>query len=262
MRYMLHRWQAATVLLGIASSAQAADRVVTVQRPADLMKGVSAMPSIAGAVDEAERRINAALPRLDASARRAAMQCKVDGGKESEWDRTVNVTMSGPRYLSYEITDNTFCGGAHPNVSTMSIVYDLTTGSPVDWAALLPPALTGKLALAPGADGTKMVTLSGQTLYALYLTGYRPRSGNAKKDVEDEECREAIAEAGEGGSAPGMMAWLDAKEGGLVVQFDLAHVVQACADEVTIPATALRAVGAQPILVEALMKAEGPSKGR
>lgn len=256
MRYMLHRWQAAAVLLGMASSAQAADRVVTVQKPADLMKGVSAMPSIAGAVDEAERRINAALPRLDANARKAAVQCKADGGKDSWWERTVYATMSGPRYLSYEIIDNASCGGAHPNISTMSIVYDLTTGAPVDWMTVLPPALTGKPVLASGVDGTKMVTLSGQTLYALYLTGYRPRSGDAKKDVEDDECREAVVDAGEEGSAPGMMAWLDAKSGGLVVQFDLPHVVQACADAVTIPPAALRAVGAQPVLVEALMKAE------
>ncbi len=217
------------------------------------------MPLIAGPQDEAERKINTALSRLDGTVRKAAAQCRAEGSKESSWERTVHVPMQGPRYVSYEIIDDAFCGGTHPNISIMSIVYDLTTGAPVDWTALLPLSLTGKLALTPGADGTKMVTMSGPTLYALYLTGYRPRSGDAKKDADDDECRGAVAETGDEGSAPGMMAWLDAKEDGLVIQFDLAYVVQACADNVTIPAAALRAIGAQPVLVEALTKAHGPS---
>ena len=49
-----------------------------------------------------------------------------------------------------------------------------------------------------------------------------------------------------------MMAWLDARAGGLAVQFDLAHVVQACADPVVIPTATLRREGAQPILIKAL----------
>ena len=49
-----------------------------------------------------------------------------------------------------------------------------------------------------------------------------------------------------------MMAWLDAKAGGLAVQFDLAHVVQACADTAVIPVEALRVLGAQSVLLDAL----------
>ena len=260
MRRILRSWLAGTLLVSALACAQAADRMVRLQTPPEVVKGLAAMPSIAEPGDEAERKINAALSRLDASARKAAAECKTDAGKDSSWERSVQVPMRGPRFISYEVVDDTFCGGAHPNTSTMSIVYDLTTGAPVDWTALLPPALTGKPVLASGADGTKMVTLSGQTLYALYLTGYRPPSGAAKKDAEDDECREAVAEAGEGGNAPGMMAWLDAGEDGLVVQFDLAHAVQACADAVTIPAVALRAAGAQPVLVEAVIKAHAASR--
>ncbi|WP_237479119.1 hypothetical protein [Lichenibacterium dinghuense] len=261
MKHILSLGLAVAVLLGAVSDVQAADRIVRLQTPPEVMKGVAAMPFIAGPEDEAERRINAALLRLDTSARRAAVQCRTAGGKDSWWERNIQVPMSGPRFLSYEITDNISCGGAHPDVSTMSIVYDLTNGAPVDWMSLLPTALTGKPALASGADGTKMVTLSGQTLYALYLTGYRPRSGDVKNDGDDDECRGAVADAGDGGSAPGMMAWIDAKKDGLVVQFDLPHVVQACADSVTIPIAALRAVGAQPILIEALTKAHEGSSG-
>ena len=250
---------AAILVVAAAVDVRAADRAVRLQTPPELVGGVSAMPTIVGPMDDAERRIDTALARLDASVRKAVAQCKIDGGKQSSWERSISVAMSGPRYLSYEIVDNTYCGGAHPNISTMAIVYDLGTGTPVNWAALLPPALTGKLALASGADDTKMVTLSAPTLYALYLTGYRPRSGDAKKDAEDDECRDAVAEAGEGGNPPAMMAWLDAKQEGLSLQFDLAHAVQACADTVTIPAVALRTLGAQPVLVEALTEAHGAS---
>ena len=63
--------------------------------------------------------------------------------------------------------------------------------------------------------------------------------------------------AGDGGDVPGMTVWLDARQGGLVVRFDLAHAIQACADSVTIPAAALRAEGAQPVLVDAITRAHG-----
>ncbi len=51
-----------------------------------------------------------------------------------------------------------------------------------------------------------------------------------------------------------MMAWLDAKAGGLAIQFGLPHVVQAC-EVAAIPAATLRAEGAQPALVDALQAA-------
>lgn len=247
---------AAVLAAGLVVQAHAADRVVRLTRPPDLLKGVGAMPSIAEPRDEAERRIDASLSRLDAIVRRAAARCRADGGKDGSWERTVTVPMRGPRYVSYEIVDDVFCGGAHPDVSTMSIVYDLATGAPVDWTALLPASLTGKVSLSPGADGTRMVTLSGRRLYALYLTGYRPRTGD-RTDADDEQCRDAVTTAGDGGDVPGMTVWLDARQGGLVVRFDLAHAIQACADSVTIPAAALRAEGAQPVLVDAIARAHG-----
>ncbi len=208
------------------------------------------MPLIAEPADDAERRINAALLRLDGNVRKAAA-CKAEGGAHSWWERTVDTTMRGPRFLSLTITDNVFCGGGHPNASTMAIVYDLTTGAPVDWTTLLPPALTGTVSLAIGADEAKMVTLASKRLYALYLKGYRPRMGDRKVDGDDEECREAAAQAGSGG-LPAMMAWLDAKAGGLAVQFDLPHAIQACADPVVVPVATLRQEGAKLLLTDAL----------
>lgn len=57
-----------------------------------------------------------------------------------------------------------------------------------------------------------------------------------------------------------MMAWLDAKVGGVAVQFDLPHVVQACADDVVIPTKTLREEGVQTVLIDAIEAAHAMQK--
>ena len=107
------------------------------------------MPLIANPSDDAERRINAALKRLDANLRKAIRDCKGHDNGPGDWVRKVEPTMKGPGYLSFVITDTSFCGGPYPSIGTMSIVYDLRTGTPVDWARLLPP-----VADRPGCAGS------------------------------------------------------------------------------------------------------------
>lgn len=242
-------WSA--VLLALATPTWAGEGPAILKAPSDLTAGIAAMPQIAAPADDAERRINAAVKRLDAKALEAARECKSEGGQYDYWERAVDAPMRGPRFLSFVITDSWLCGGPHPNSNTMSIVYDLTTGAPVDWTTLLPASLTGKLALAEGPGRTRMVTLASKRLHALYLAGYRPKTAGSKTDDADKECREAVTETYDG-QPPAMMAWLDAKAGGLAVQFDLVHAVQACADTVVIPVATLRREGAQPLLADAL----------
>jgi hypothetical protein len=248
-------------MMMVGATARAADRVVRVQSPPALHKDLGAMPRIAEPRDDAERKINAAVARLDANARKAAAECRKEGRGRGWWERNVAVPMTGPRFLAYAITDNAFCGGAHPSVGTMAMVYDLTTGSPVDWTALLPPSLTGTVALSTEMDGTKMVTLNSKRLHALYLERYRPRGNDPKVDAADDECREAVARA-ERAEAPAMTVWPDAKEGGLAIRFDVVHAVQACVDDVVIPAATLRAEGAKPVLLEAMEKAHAAQAKR
>jgi len=222
----------------------AADRAVRIQTPPPLRKGIDAMPQIADPADDAERRINAALKRLDANVLKSTKACP-----GHDWTRTVEAPMAGPGYLSVTVTDGFYCNGAaHPNASLYSIVYDLDTGKPVDWPQLLPPPLVGKQALAGQSDGTRIVTLSSPRLFALYTAGYTA-DGATGDDIRD--CKEAVATEGEDGP-PAMMAWLDAKKGGLAVQFDLPHVVKLCEQAVIIPVKTLREAGANPALLEAL----------
>ena len=244
---------AATLLASPATLA--ANRKVELTAPPPLSKSLNAdlaaMPMIVNPVDAAERRINAALRRFDASGLKAAKSCKGMDGKPGDWSRSVETPMRGPGYLSFVIYDSAFCGGAHPDAATMSIVYDLSSGAPVDWTRLLPDSLTGKLALQEGMDGTKMVTLASKRLYALYLEGYK--TGDHR---DDKDCMEAVREAGQDGPPP-MMAWLDAKAGGLAVALSLPHYATACADEFVIPLATLRAEGAQPVLLDAIAAAGG-----
>lgn len=125
----------AQAALGVlfAAPASAADRLVRMQVPPPIEKGVAAMPLIADPVDESEKRINTALKRLDANVRKAIGACKGDEGAPADWERSVEVPMHGPGYVSFVISDDASCGGAHPSTGTMSIVYDLKTGRPIDW---------------------------------------------------------------------------------------------------------------------------------
>jgi hypothetical protein len=249
------RPSAVTFALGfflVGATGWAADRHVHFRVP-PAVRGIASMPQIIDPADDAENRINAAVSRLDVTVRKAAKDCKLFDGKPGYWDRTIDVPMRGPGYISFVITDETNCGGAYPSVSTMSIVYDLRTGTPIDWTQLLPAALTGTLALQEGADGTKMVTLASQRLFELYLAGYRAANGPAA----DPDCGQVIEDSDASGP-PAMMAWLDARTGGLAVQFDLIHALQACAKSIVIPLSTLGAEGAQNDLVDAVQKAHQP----
>lgn len=236
------------VLLGIAGpDAQAAERVVAV-RPASLARDVAAYPQILSPVDDAETAINQALKKLDATVVKARAECLRQNPKSSDWTRNIDVPMRGPRYLSYVVTDNAFCGGAHPNVGDMAIVYDLRTGKPIDMSQILPAKLLGKLALAGGMDGTRTIQLTSEPLMKLYQQLYRQ-----PRQEDDKECADAISMSGD--EIPPFVAWLDAGTGGVGLLPDLPHVIQACADPVVIPVATLRAQGAPAEALAAIQAA-------
>ncbi len=237
-----------------AGDVAAAERMVNIQKPPALGKDRDAYPHIAAPADDAELKINAAVSRLDARLVKSVAECRKNGGRGANWSRKIEVTMRGPRYLSYTITDNADCGGAHPAIGATAIVYDLTTGAPVDWPQLLPPQLVGAVALNETMDGTKMVTLQSKRLYELYMQQYRLGSRAGDKD-----CIEAMQEAGADGP-PAITPYLDARTGGLGIEFDVAHVVEACADPVVLPLATLRAEKTLERTLKAIEAAHAASK--
>ena len=242
---MIRMWLAMSWAL--AFSCWAAEGRVSLSVAPEVAPRGAAMPRLAHPTDEAERRSNAAVARLDDTVRKARAECQNTMGRSLYWDRTVAVPMRGPRFLSYVVTEDVYCGGAHPNGSTWAVVYDLRSGKPVDWTALLPHELTGTPSLMRAEDGTRLVQLSSPKLWALYRAGY----GHGGDPSESADCKQAIKTEGET-STPPLSAWLDAELGGLVLHLALPHVVQNCEDRVVLSTAMLRREGVSPELVEAL----------
>ena len=207
--------------------AAALAQPLALHRPPPIRLGLAAFPRIARPADDSQRRINLALDRLDAHALAAARECLRDAGKRGGGlNRQVTATFAGPEFLSFTVVDDVDCGGAHPDTGHSAIVYDVRLGLPVVWTALLSARVAGTLALTQGEDGVKVVTLASPRLWALYRAGY---DHGAPDPAENKECRNAIDEAGADGPPP-MLAWLEEKEGGLALQFDLGHAEEACSE--------------------------------
>ena len=85
-----NRSAALLVSMLAGGTAHAADRVVMLTRPPPLGRHLAALPRIGNSRDAAERRINAALGRLDGTVRKVASACR---GRDQGWQRAVRVTM-------------------------------------------------------------------------------------------------------------------------------------------------------------------------
>ena len=234
---------ALALALSLACPAQAADRVVRMAEPAPLRPDFAAIPRIVDPADAAEQRINAAVRRLDAAGLRAVCA----GG---DWERQATVTMHGPGFLSLEVSDSFYCGGAHPDDATYTIVYDLRTGHPVDWTKLLPASLTGNVTLQRGADSTQTVYLASAELTRQFWRAQTPPDPKLGNAGQCEGLRPF-------GDPPPMRIWLDAAAGGLAAMPDIPHGTDSCFEPLVLHAADLRRLGAAPVLIAALEKAHG-----
>lgn len=146
--------------------------------------------------------------------------------------------MRGPHFLSLVATDSWFCGGAHPDDDQFPLVYDLTTGTPLNWSRFLPAVLVQKTGIETAGDGTVVGTVSSPKLHELYLKGYK----------NDPDCAEAIKDP----DLP-FTLWPSAPTEGITIQpFGLPHAVAACAGEVTIPLSVLRTLSVRHELLGAI----------
>lgn len=232
-------------ILGFVSAASAADAPVQLTPMPDIAPKIGAFPRVIAAPDDkAAARIDAALDKRDASARQMQKDClaNVDKPSDADYERTIWVTMRGPRYLGFLASDNADCGGAHPDTSQMALVYDLASGAPVNWQRLLPKAMVQGTSTDTVIDGTVVGFVTSKTLQNLWL------KAEAVASPIDPDCKDAVTD-------PKLQLSLypDAKAGGLAVQpGDFPHVIVACADANVIPTATLRPLGVDAGLLDAI----------
>ena len=215
--------------------------------------GIPGYPRVARPATAAQRRINTALARIERRTRAAARDCLDGGGNPTDWRRRIAATMRGPAFLSYAVEDEVDCGGAHPSTEHAALVFDLATGALVDWARLLPRSLYGTLESTPTSDGVGVPTLASERLTALYAQRY---DAALKRQGGLGDCRGMMdVEPGRVRKVQPMVAWLDARRGGLVLQFDLGNAMKACSLPVLIPTAMLAREGASPRLLAAMSTA-------
>lgn len=242
---MRHAIAPAGFLLAFVPFAQAAEAPVPLKASPAIAKNIAAFPRLVATLDDkAALRINQALDKRDASARQMQKDCRanVDKRSDADYQRSIWVTMQGPRYLGFLVSDNADCGGAHPSTSQMALVYDLVRGAPLNWQRLLPKAMVQGTSTDTVVDGTVVGFVTSKTLQSLWL------KAEAAASPIDPDCKDAVND-------PKLQLSLypDAKAGGLAVQpGNFAHVIAACADANVIPTASLRPLGVDAGLLDAI----------
>jgi hypothetical protein len=146
--------------------------------------------------------------------------------------------MTGPRFLSLVASDESFCGGAHPDNDQMAMVFDMTTGATVSW--------TSMVARSARASAVTDTISDGSTVGALTL----PALEKMNLDATDADCKDAFQ------SPQSFLLWPDARSETLVAMpIDLPHVVQACANEIHMTIDQARKLGFDENLLGAIHQA-------
>lgn len=236
------------------SREMASSGTVSVEPIHELRKGVDAWPLIVSPNDVAAQRVNAVLTELNLKLAKSLTDCdanyiasaKAEGfelkGKDSaanDWERKIQVTMTGPRFLSIVATDDfVFCGGNHPDSDRNAMVFDLSSGSLVDWGKLIAKSAGASSELGSGGKG------------GIAPLVFFPALEKINLEAADKDCKDAFR------NAQPFLIWPDARRGALVIQAgDMFHAVQACADEIPLTMEQARQLGFDEDLLSAIKDA-------
>ncbi|MHA6723992.1 hypothetical protein [Sphingomonas sp. RS2018] len=178
------------------------------------------------ALDGADRktaRINARLfaPFAEKPADSMWWGCIAGGlaspGMGGNYDQSITPTLISPRWLAATLSTSYYCGGAHPDGETTSLVFDRSTGAEVDLNGWLSAA-----AVEPRPDiGTS----------AFALKPALRRLAMAQDRQMEAECRDPVAEA---------EFWdIGLTRTGLAFTPGMPHVLAPCANAMIVPWAAL-----------------------
>ncbi len=202
-----------------------------------LGESTDAFPRIVSPAGPKIERINQALTRADARAKKAMKDC---GKAPNTYERAITAPMTGEPFLSLIASDFAECGGAHPSIGQLALTYDLGTGRPINWADYLPADLIQPEELIDAGDGSQI----GATRSPALLDFYRAA---AKAQRADRDCDDILD------GELSLVLWIDAKQQGVAIApTNLPHVVQACGETVIMKTDELRKRGAKPALTNAI----------
>ncbi len=159
--------------------------------------------------------------------------------------------MRGMRYLAIVETDENFCGGAHGTQWTKPWVFDLRTGSLLDWRHLLPPGWVVTTSSEQVWEGIEIAAVVSSKLQQAYHSRYNFASRRLPASVRND-CRGTTA------AVSAFILWPTARNNGVAVQpAGLPSAVSICAIAVTITVPVLREFGVDPGLVGDIGAAHG-----
>ncbi|MDR3725218.1 MAG: hypothetical protein P4K83_12135 [Terracidiphilus sp.] len=238
-------------LFGQAAGSSALPDRIRIEPVRELRNGLNLWPLIANPRTDAERRINETLSAMNLRLRGSVRKCDADyqlwdrvvneGQKHAssphgDWERKVEVTMAGPRYLSLVVEDGIiFCGSPYPNHDDSAFVFDLESGKLVD------PIIW--LTSTEGASTNKEANWEGSSTNLLILPALQEMSLARATD----ECKDVF------GKAQAYFVWLDARKNRLIAFPSIQpHVVQGCAERLELTADQTHALGFKDDLLQAI----------
>jgi hypothetical protein len=254
----------AALMLGLAACGQgktagtedvaAAPNAMTLVDKPRLSVDIEAMPRLAGD-SPAIIRLNAELDRLDATAVADAGECgrMADSEEGDGWTRSITRPMTGPAYLTLREHLEIFCGGAYPSTSQTPITWDLSTGDRVNWVAALPGLGLVQDQPEEGMPTDYVYSVRSPRLEALYE---RKMIAEATDAEWRDQCKDVWTPKAGDELGQGFRVWADAEHGGVAIDADYAHVVQACGGTVYLTADEMREAGAPAALIDALTAAK------
>lgn len=244
--------QASTAGTGSTPGAPATGAVTFAEKPR-LSEDIEALPRLVGD-SPAIVRINADLDRSDAAAVASAAQCAADAGDGpgGGWSRVITRPMTGPAYLTLRQHLDIYCGGAYPSTQQTAVTYDLTTGASVDWKALLPGLAMVQDEPMADMPADYVYSLRSPRLEELYE---RKMLAGATDAEWRDQCRDVWKPHPADELGQGFKIWADAAHGGVAIDADYVHAVQACGGPVYLSADEMRAAGASAGLIDAVTAA-------